>query len=123
MSVQDSISETRRNNDEENTSLYNEAMRRPARNCETLRLSRQWGTLLQRPALWQTLWSKSNYMGRRLSMLSILESVELRPAPLSLTRSLMRMLGLLVLVVAPACDVGGGVLPSLRGGGGCRGAL
>jgi hypothetical protein len=29
------------------------------------------------------------YMGRRLSMLSIDESVELRPLPLSLTRSLM----------------------------------
>jgi hypothetical protein len=57
-------------------------------------------------------------MGRRLSMLSMLESVELRPAPLSLTRSLIRMLGL----VAEACEVGGGVLPSLRGGGGCRGA-
>jgi hypothetical protein len=52
-------------------------------------------------------------------MLSILESVELRPAPLSVTRSLIRMLGLLV-----ACDVaGGGVLPSLRAvEGGARGA-
>lgn len=57
-------------------------------------------------------------MGRRLSMLSMLESVELRPAPLSLTRSLIRMLGL----VAEACEFGGGVRPSLRGGGGCRGA-
>ena len=35
------------------------------------------------------------YMGRRLSMLSMSESVELRPFPLSLTRSLMRMPGLL----------------------------
>jgi hypothetical protein len=67
----------------------------------------------------------SNYIGRRLSMLSMLESVELRPAPLSLTRSLMRMLGRVVLVLelVPAEVVGGGVLPSLRGGGGCRGAL
>jgi hypothetical protein len=47
-------------------------------------------------------------------MLSIEESVELRPLPLSLTRSLMRMPGL------PVEDVGGGgVLPSLRGAGGC----
>lgn len=44
------------------------------------------------------------------------ESVELRAGPLSLTRSLMRMLGL-----AEGVDVGGGgVLPSLRAGGGCR---
>jgi hypothetical protein len=56
-----------------------------------------------------------SYMGRRLSMLSIFESVELRPFPLSLTRSLMRMLGLLA-----GCELGGGVVPSLRGGGGCR---
>ena len=56
------------------------------------------------------------YMGRRLSMLSMDESVELRAGPLSLTRSLMRMLGL-----AEACDVGGGgVLPSVRAGGGCK---
>ena len=56
------------------------------------------------------------YMGRRLSMLSMDESVELRAGPLSLTRSLMRMLGL-----AEGVDVGGGgVLPSLRAGGGCR---
>lgn len=50
-------------------------------------------------------------------MFSMEESVELRPLPLSLTRSLMRMLGLLA-----ACEVGGGGdLPSLRGGGGgCR---
>lgn len=52
-------------------------------------------------------------------MLSIDESVELRAGPLSVTRSLMRMLGL-----AEACDVGGGggggVRPSLRGGGGWR---
>ena len=58
------------------------------------------------------------YMGRRLSMLSMLESVELRVGPLSLTRSVMRMLGRL-----EACDVGGGVVPSLRGGGGCRAPL
>jgi hypothetical protein len=49
----------------------------------------------------------------------MLESVELRAGPLSVTRSLMRMLGL-----AEACEVGGGgVRPSLRAGGGCRGAL
>jgi hypothetical protein len=48
-------------------------------------------------------------------MLSIDESVELRAGPLSLTRSLMRMLGLV-----EAADVGGGVLPSVRAGGGCR---
>jgi hypothetical protein len=48
-------------------------------------------------------------------MLSMLESVELRAGPLSLTRSLMRILGR----VAEDCEVGGGgVLPSLRGGGG-----
>lgn len=71
------------------------------------------------------LWSMSHfdekdvYMGRRLSMFSMDESVDVRPFPLSVTRSLMRMLGLLV----AAEDVGGGgVLPSLRGGGGggCR---
>ena len=46
-------------------------------------------------------------MGRRLSILSISESVEVRPFPLSpLTRSFMRMLGLL-----EAWEVGGGVLP------------
>jgi len=59
------------------------------------------------------------YMGRRLSMFNMDESVEVRPLPLSVTRSLMRMLGL----VPEAWVVGGGVLPSLRGGGGCRGAL
>lgn len=49
-------------------------------------------------------------------MLSMSESVELRPFPLSLTRSLMRMPGLLA-----GWEVGGGgVLPSLRGGLGCR---
>jgi hypothetical protein len=56
------------------------------------------------------------YIGRRLSMLSMDESVELRAGPLSVTRSLIRILGL-----AEACDVGGGgggVRPSLRGGGG-----
>jgi hypothetical protein len=60
---------------------------------------------------------QSSYMGRRLSMLSMFESVELRPFPLSLTRSLMRMLGLLA-----GCELGGGggVVPSLRGGSGCR---
>ena len=61
----------------------------------------------------------SFYMGRRLSMFSMDESVELRAGPLSLTRSLMRMLGL----DEEACVVGGGgggVRPSLRGGGGCR---
>lgn len=56
------------------------------------------------------------YMGRRLSMLSMSESVELRPFPLSVTRSLMRMPGL----VAGWEVGGGGVLPSLRGGLGCR---
>jgi len=58
-------------------------------------------------------------MGRRLSMFSIEESVELRPFPLSLTRSLMRMPGRL------GADVvgGGGVLPSLREGKGCRAPL
>lgn len=61
-------------------------------------------------------------MGRRLSMFSILESVELRPPPLSLTRSLMRMLGLLP-AEEVAGVVGGGVLPSLRAGGGWSGAL
>jgi hypothetical protein len=61
-----------------------------------------------------------HHIGRRLSMLSMLESVELRVGPLSVTRSLMRMLGRL----PEACEVGGGgVRPSLRGGGGCRGAL
>lgn len=56
------------------------------------------------------------YMGRRLSMFSMSESVELRPLPLSVTRSLIRMPGLLA-----GWDVGGGgVLPSLRGGFGCR---
>lgn len=51
-----------------------------------------------------------------MSMFSMSESVELRPFPLSLTRSLMRMPGLLA-----GCEVGGGgVLPSLRGGLGCR---
>jgi hypothetical protein len=54
-------------------------------------------------------------MGRRLSMLSMDESVELRAGPSLLTRSLMRMLGL-----AEAAEVGGGVLPSVRAGGGCR---
>lgn len=50
-----------------------------------------------------------------MSMLSMSESVELRPFPLSLTRSLMRMPGLLA-----GWEVGGGgVLPSLRGGFGC----
>ena len=34
-------------------------------------------------------------MGRRLSMFSMSESVELRPLPLSVTRSLIRMPGLL----------------------------
>jgi hypothetical protein len=49
-------------------------------------------------------------------MLSMDESVELRAGPLSVTRSLIRILGL-----AEACDVGGGgVRPSLRGGGGWR---
>ena len=59
---------------------------------------------------------EEDYMGRRLSMLSMSESVELRPLPLSLTRSLMRMPG------RPAgCEEGGGgVRPSLRGGSGCR---
>lgn len=57
-------------------------------------------------------------MGRRLSMLSMLESVELRPLPLSLTRSLMRIPGLL-----DGCEVGGGVGPSLRGGIGCSAPL
>lgn len=59
---------------------------------------------------------EQDYMGRRLSMLSISESVELRPFPLSLTRSLMRMPGRVA-----GCEVGGGgVRPSLRGGLGCR---
>ena len=49
-------------------------------------------------------------------MFSMSESVELRPLPLSVTRSLIRMPGLLA-----GWDVGGGgVLPSLRGGFGCR---
>ena len=48
-------------------------------------------------------------------MLSMFESVELRPFPLSLTRSLMRMPGRLA-----GCELGGGVVPSLRGGSGCR---
>jgi hypothetical protein len=62
------------------------------------------------------LGGEENYMGRRLSMLSMSESVELRPLPLSLTRSLMRMPGR-----AAGCDAGGGgVRPSLRGGNGCR---
>jgi hypothetical protein len=47
----------------------------------------------------------------------MLESVELRPLPLSLTRSLMRMPGLLEGAVV---EGGGGVLPSLRGGIGCK---
>jgi hypothetical protein len=34
------------------------------------------------------------YIGRRLSMLSIDESVDVRPFPLSVTRSVIRMLGL-----------------------------
>jgi hypothetical protein len=52
-------------------------------------------------------------------MFNMLESVDVRPFPLSLTRSLMRIPGLL-----GACAVfGGGVLPSLRTAGGCRGAL
>ena len=52
-------------------------------------------------------------MGRRLSMFSMDESVELRPLPLSLTRSLIRILGL----VLDAWVVGGGgVRPSFRGG-------
>lgn len=64
------------------------------------------------------LWGpQSGYMGRRLSMLSMFESVELRLGPLSLTRSVMRMLGRLV----EACVVGGGEVPSLRAGGGWRG--
>lgn len=51
-------------------------------------------------------------------MLSIEESVELRLFPLS-TRSLMRIPGLL-----EDDEVGGGgVLPSLRGGKGCRAPL
>jgi hypothetical protein len=41
------------------------------------------------------LYGRGFHMGRRLSMLSMSESVELRPFPLSLTRSLMRMPGLL----------------------------
>ena len=49
----------------------------------------------------------------------MLESVELRAGPLSVTKSLMRMLGLLAAVEV----AGGGVRPSLRGGGACRGAL
>ena len=48
----------------------------------------------------------------------MLESVELRVGPSLLTRSLMRILGRL-----EDCDVGGGVVPSLRGGGGCRAPL
>lgn len=53
------------------------------------------------------------YMGRRLSMLSMDESVELRVG------SLMRILGL-----GEGIDVGGGgVLPALRTGGGCRAPL
>lgn len=41
------------------------------------------------------LWlGSSNYIGRRLSILSMDESVDVRPFPLSLTRSVMRMLGL-----------------------------
>jgi hypothetical protein len=49
-------------------------------------------------------------------MLSMDESVELRPLPLSVTKSLIRMPGLL-----EDDEVGGGgVLPSLRGGNGCR---
>jgi hypothetical protein len=59
------------------------------------------------------------YMGRRLSMLTMEESIELREGPLSLTRSLMRMLGL-----GGGVDVDGGkVLPSLHAGGGCRAPL
>lgn len=63
---------------------------------------------------------KQVYMGRRLSMLSMDESVEVRPCPLSVTRSLMRMLGRLVawVVGGGGGGGGGGVLPSLRGGGG-----
>lgn len=48
-------------------------------------------------------------------MFNMLESVELRPFPLSLTRSLMRMPGLV-----EGCEVGGGVVPSFRGGNGWR---
>lgn len=48
------------------------------------------------------------------------ESVELRPLPLSVTRSLIRMPGLF----DDDDEVGGGgVLPSLRGGNGCRAPL
>lgn len=59
-----------------------------------------------------------------MSMLSMSESVELRPLPLSVTRSLMRMPGR-VAGCEVGCEVGGGgggggVLPSLRGGFGCR---
>jgi hypothetical protein len=76
------------------------------------------GMTVQRPALGHLFRCGRDYMGRRFSMFSILESVELRPAPLSVTRSLMRMLGLVPAVVA-----GGGVLPSLRAvEGGARGA-
>lgn len=62
-------------------------------------------------------------MGRRLSMFNMDESVEVRPWPLSVTRSLMRMLGLLAAAEVGGGGGGGGVLPSLRGaggGGGCR---
>lgn len=85
------------------------------------------------------LWSKTHstregerererdvYMGRRLSIFSMEESVDVRPFPLSVTRSLMRMLGLLVAVEDVVVGGGGGgVLPSLRGGGGggCRAPL
>lgn len=65
-------------------------------------------------------------MGRRLSIFSMEESVDVRPFPLSVTRSLMRMLGLLVAVEDVVVGGGGGgVLPSLRGGGGggCRAPL
>ena len=72
------------------------------------------------------------YMGRRLSMFNMDESVEVRPLPLSVTRSLMRMLGLAA-EAAAAAEVeggGGGDLPSVDGGaggwrtaGGCGGGL
>jgi hypothetical protein len=52
-------------------------------------------------------------------MFNMDESVELRPLPVSVTRSLIRMLGLL-----DDDEVGRGeVLPSLRGGKGCRATL
>ena len=58
------------------------------------------------------------YMGRRFSMLSMFESVELRGGPLSVTRSLMRIPGR-----PDGCDVGGGVGPSARGGNVCNAPL